>query len=164
MLLGQTLHTTQAEIYRALIEGTAFGARMILERLEEYGVPVNRIVCAGGIAEKNPLLMQIYADVTGREMLISRSSQTCALGGAIAASVVAGLENGGYADFPSAQAAMSGVKDETYVPDDVNRALYDTLFEEYRKIHDSFGGVAKVDLSGTMKSLLRVKDEMRRAS
>ena len=164
LLLGQTLHTTQAEIYRALIEGTAFGARMILERLEEYGVPVNRIVCAGGIAEKNPLLMQIYADVTGREMLISRSSQTCALGGAIAASVVAGLENGGYADFPSAQAAMSGVKDETYVPDDVNRALYDTLFEEYRKIHDSFGGVAKVDLSGTMKSLLRVKDEMRRAS
>jgi L-ribulokinase len=68
LLVGQTLHTSQAEIYRALIEGTAFGARMILERLEEYGIPVNQVVCAGGIAEKNPMLMQIYADITGREM------------------------------------------------------------------------------------------------
>src|SRR5204863_14634 len=65
LILGCTLHTTQAEIYRALIEATAFGARAIIERLREYGVPIDRVVCAGGIAEKNPLLMQIYADVTG---------------------------------------------------------------------------------------------------
>ena len=85
LLLGQTLSTTAAEIYRALIEATAFGARAILERIESYGVKIERIVCAGGIAEKNPMLMQIYADVTGREMLVAQSSQACALGAAVAA-------------------------------------------------------------------------------
>jgi len=161
LLLGQTLHTTQAEIYRALIEATAFGARMILERLEEYGVPVKRIICAGGIAEKNPLLMQIYADVTGREMLISRSSQTCALGGAIAASVVAGTGNGGYPDFPSAQVAMSGVKDATYAPKEANREIYNQLFEAYRNVHDAFGGQSVSELGSVMKSLLRIKEGVR---
>jgi L-ribulokinase len=156
LILGQTLHTSQAEIYRALIEATAFGARMILERLEAYGVPVGRIVCAGGIAEKNPLLMQIYADVTGREMLISRSSQTCALGGAIAASVVAGAENGGHRDYPTAQAAMSGVRDETYSPQAANKEIYDELFEQYRRLHDAFGGQSVEDLGSVMKSLLRI--------
>src|SRR5208337_1349780 len=90
LLLGQTLHTTRAEIYRALIEATAFGARAIIERFREYGVPIDRVVCAGGIAEKNPLLMQIYADVTGCTMLVAGSSQACALGSAIAAAVLAG--------------------------------------------------------------------------
>ena len=103
LLIGQTLHTTQAEIYRTLIEATAFGARMILERIEEYGVPVSRVVCAGGIAEKNPMLMQVYADITGREMLVSGSSQTCALGSAVSAAVLAGASNGGYDDFETAQ-------------------------------------------------------------
>jgi L-ribulokinase len=98
LLVGQTLYTTQAEIYRALIEGTAFGARAIIERIKEYGVPVDRIVCAGGIAEKNPLLMQIYADVTGCTMLVSGSSQACALGAAISAPCSPGPP-----DFPTAQ-------------------------------------------------------------
>ena len=112
LLLGQTLHTTRAEIYRALIEATAFGARAIIERLKEYGVPVERVVCSGGIAEKNPFLMQVYADVTGCEMLVSRSSQSCALGSAIGAAVVAGAHQ----DFAAAQAAMTGVKDICYKP------------------------------------------------
>ncbi len=90
LILGQTLHTTRAEIYRALIEATAFGARAIIERIEEYGVPIDRVVCAGGIAEKNPLLMQIYADVTGCTMHVAGSSQACALGSAISAAVLAG--------------------------------------------------------------------------
>ena len=90
LLLGQTLYTTPAEIYRALIEATAFGALTIINRFEEYGVKVEQIVNCGGIAEKNPLVMQIYADVTGRPMKISRSAQTCALGAAIAGAVVAG--------------------------------------------------------------------------
>ena len=90
LLLGQTLYTTPAEIYRALIEATAFGALTIINRFEEYGVKVEQIVNCGGIAEKNPLVMQIYADVTGRPIKISRSAQTCALGAAIAGAVVAG--------------------------------------------------------------------------
>ena len=82
-MLGQTLHTTRTEIYRALIEATAFGARAIIERIREYGVPIDRVVCCGGIAEKNELFMQIYADVIGQPMLIAGSPQTPALGAAI---------------------------------------------------------------------------------
>lgn len=162
LLLGQTLHTSQAEIYRALIEATAFGARAILERLDEYGVPVNRVVCAGGIAEKNPMLMQIYADITGREMLISSSSQTCALGSAVGAAVVAGSEKGGYDDFQSAQAAMTSLKDESYKPNPEAQAVYNDLFAEYKKLHDAFGGVGGSDLGGVMKRLLEIKDAARK--
>ncbi len=97
LLVGQTLYTTPAEIYRALVEATAFGALTIINRFEEYGVKVEQIVNCGGIAEKNPLVMQIYADVTGRPIRISRSAQTCALGAAIAGAVVAGSKAGGYA-------------------------------------------------------------------
>jgi L-ribulokinase len=95
LILGQTLHTTRAEIYRALLEATAFGARAIIERIREYGVPIDRVVCCGDIAEKNPLLMQIYADVTGCTMYVAGSSQACALGSAISAAVLAGSEKGG---------------------------------------------------------------------
>lgn len=162
LLLGQTLHTSQAEIYRALIEATAFGARAILERLDEYGVPVNRVVCAGGIAEKNPMLMQIYADITGREMLISSSSQTCALGSAVGAAVVAGSAKGGYDDFQSAQTAMTSLKDESYKPNPEAQAVYNDLFGEYKKLHDAFGGVGGSDLGGVMKRLLEIKDAVRK--
>lgn len=158
LLLGQTLHTSRAEIYRALIEATAFGARMILERIDEYGISVKRIVCAGGIAEKNPMLMQIYADITGREMLVSASSQSCALGAAIAAAVIAGAEKGGYADFESAQKAMTGLKEVRYQPDETRHAQYNRLFELYKKIHDSFGGVRTEDLGDVMKTLLDIKE------
>ena len=161
MLVGQTLHTSQAEIYRSLIEGTAFGARMILERLAEYNVPVNRVVCAGGIAEKNPMLMQIYADITGCEMLISRSSQTCALGSAVSAAVIAGSEKGGYDDFKTAQSAMTGLKDISYKPNPESQAIYNKLFALYKKLHDAFGGVESADLGSVMKDLLKIKEEAR---
>ena len=154
LLLGQTLHTTRAEIYRALIEATAFGARAIIERLKEYGVPVDRIVCSGGIADKNPFLMQVYADVTGCEMQLSRSSQSCALGSAIGAAVVAGL----HPDYPSAQAAMTGVKAERFQPNPAAQATYNKIYALYRTLHDAFGGVtAQADLSGVMKALLALK-------
>jgi len=90
LMVGQTLYSTPAEVYRALVEATAFGALTIINRFEEYGVKISQIVNCGGIAEKSPLTMQIYADVTGRPMKLSRSAQTCALGSAIAAAVVAG--------------------------------------------------------------------------
>ena len=158
LLLGQDLYTTRAEIYRALIEATAFGARAIIERIREYGVPIDRIVCAGGIAEKNPLLMQIYADATGCAMQVAGSSQACALGSAIAAAVLAGA----HANFAAAQAAMTSIKPERYEPIAANRAVYDRLYALYRDLHDSFGGLSKsADLSRVMKTLLEIKDSQR---
>jgi L-ribulokinase len=159
LLVGQTLHTTRAEVYRALIEGTAFGARAIIERLREYGVPVRRVVCAGGIAEKNPMLMQIYADATGCAMEVAGSSQACALGAAMAASVVAGA----HADFPSAQQAMAAPAKGAYRPDPANRRAYGKLYGLYRRLHDAFGGLdRKADLAPVMKELLAFKEKVRR--
>ncbi|MBD3173557.1 MAG: ribulokinase [Armatimonadia bacterium] len=161
LLLGQTLRTTRAEVYRALIEATAFGARMILDRMEEYGVTVERVVNCGGIAEKNPMLMQIYADVTGRTMLISRSGQTCALGAAMFGAVCAGPDKGGYATIQDAQAAMCGVKETTYEPIPENREVYQELFELYRRLHDTFGLSGHSDALGdVMKKLLEIRSRV----
>ncbi|MFC1783865.1 ribulokinase [Planctomycetota bacterium] len=161
LLLGQTLHTRPEEIYRALIEATAFGALTIINRLEEYGVKVDEVINCGGIAEKNPLLMQIYADVTGREMKISRSSQTCALGAAIAGAVVAGKQTGGYDDFAAAQAAMCGIIDTIYKPVAQNHKIYKKLYDLYAQLHDAFG---RADHSGClgriMKDLLDIKEKV----
>lgn len=162
LLLGQTLHTSRAEIYRALIEATAFGARAIIERYREYGVRIDRVVCAGGIAEKNALLMQIYADVLKCPLQVSGSSQTCALGAAVAASVLAGPENGGHASFREAQAAMTHVKDTVYEPKPGNGAVYDRLYVLYRQVHDAFGGVNQsANLGHVMKDLLEIKESQR---
>jgi L-ribulokinase len=156
LLLGQTLHTTRAEIYRALIEATAYGARAIVERLQEYGVPVERVVCCGGIAEKNELFMQIYADVLGYPMLVAGSPQTPALGSAISAAVAAGI----YSSFEEAQSRMTSLKEKTFTPDPEAKAVYDELYRMYRELHDTFGGVAgaKADLATLMKRLLAVRD------
>ncbi len=160
LLLGQTLQTTRAEIYRALIEATAFGAHTILNRMKEYGVPVERIVCCGGIAEKNPLLMQIYADITGQTMVISRSAQTCALGAALFGAVAAGAAAGGYATTEEAQAAMTGVKEVVYRPNPEAQSVYARLYSLYRRLHDSFGVAGTQDcLADVMKELLNVKRE-----
>jgi L-ribulokinase len=156
LLVGCTLHTTRAEIYRALIEATAFGARAIIERLREYGVPLERIVCAGGIAEKNPLLMQIYADVTGCTMLTAGSGQACALGSAVAAAVVGRA----YPDYPSAQKAMTQLGKRKYRPRARERKRYDALYAQYRLLHDSFGQVPPGGgVSRVMKDLLAMKHD-----
>lgn len=154
LILGQDLYTSRAEIYRALIEATAYGARAIIERIEEYGVRIERVVCTGGIAEKNPLLMQVYADVTGRAMYVAASSQTCALGSAVSAAVLAGVHK----DFAAAEAAMTTLKDEHFEPIAENVAVYEQLYALYRELHDAFGGVNKsADLSRVMKTLLDIK-------
>jgi L-ribulokinase len=159
LLLGQTLHTKPEEIYRALIEATAFGALTIINRFEEYSVHIKDVVNCGGIAEKNPMLMQIYADVTGREMKISRSAQTCALGSAIAAAVVAGKLAGGYDDFNAAQKAMCGAKDVTYKPKAENVKIYQQLYKLYKQLHDAFGINADAGrLANVMKDLLSIKE------
>ncbi|MFA6110097.1 MAG: ribulokinase [Candidatus Latescibacterota bacterium] len=165
LLVGQTLYTTRAEVYRALIEATAFGARAIIERLREYGVAIERVVCCGGIAEKNPFLMQIYADVIGCAMQVSGVAETCALGAALAAAVVAGSAKGGYEDFATAQARMTTVKAKQYEPDPAARAVYDRLYGLYRLLHDGFGGSAtSVDLSRVMKDLIAIKEAQTRSA
>src|SRR5207244_11946848 len=132
LLVGQTLHTSRSDVYRALIEATAFGARTIVERLQEYGVAVDRIACCGGIAEKNRLFMQIYADVLGHPMQIARSPQTPALGAAISAAVAAGTAAGGYDTFDDAQARMTSVLPHAFLPDPMRHAIYDELYRMYR--------------------------------
>lgn len=162
LILGLTLHSTPAEIYRALVEATAFGARVIMERYEEYGVAVERIVNCGGISAKNRMVMQIYADVMGRPLLISRSSQTCALGAAMSGAVAAGAAGGGHADFPQAVDAMTGVQDVVFEPIPEHREMYDRLYAFYRRLHDAFGiEGAGDDLFDVMKGLLDLRDEVR---
>jgi len=162
LLLGQTLYTTPAEIYRALIEATAFGALTIINRFEEYGVKVEQIVNCGGIAEKNPLAMQIYADVTGRPIKISRSGQTCALGAAIAGAVVAGQPAGGYANYADAQKAMTGLKPRVFQPNPGAHAVYKELYSLYRKLHDAFGTQqATGNLYDVMKQLIAIRNRAR---
>ncbi len=164
LIVGQTLHTRPAEIYRALIEATAFGALTIINRFEEYGVKVEDVVNCGGIAEKNPLVLQIYADVTGRPMKVARSSQTCALGAAICGAVAAGAAGGGYDDFASAQAAMAGLKEIVYDPDPAANAVYGELFELYSTMHDAFGTTDETgDLSAIMKRLIEIRSRVRAA-
>lgn len=160
LIIGQTLQTTRAEIYRALIEATAFGARAIIERMREYGVPIDRVVCCGGIAEKNDLFMQIYADVIGQPMLIAGSPQTPALGSAVAAAVTAGAADGGHATWEDAQDRMTTLKEKRFVPRADARRAYDELYSVYRELHDSFGGVpgARAELGTVMKRLLAIKE------
>ncbi len=164
LVLGLTLHTKPAEIYRALVEATAFGALTIINRFREYGVDIDEIVNCGGIAEKNPLVMQIYADVTGLEMKIARSAQTCALGAAMAGAVVAGKKGGGHDTFAAAQAAMSGVKNKTFKPDAERHKIYAEIYRLYRELHDAFGTKKGTgSLGHVMKDLLAIKDRQRGA-
>jgi L-ribulokinase len=159
LLVGQTLYTTPAEIYRALIEATAYGALTIINRFEEYGVKVKQVVNCGGIAEKSPLVMQIYADITGRPMKISRSAQTCALGSAIAAAVVAGAHK----NYAAAQKAMTGLKPKVFKPDPRAHAVYKPLYALYKELHDAFGTKEwNGNLYGVMKQLIEIRSQARK--
>lgn len=160
LLVGQTLHTTRAEIYRALIEATAFGARAIVDRLSEYGVTIERVVCCGGIAEKNELFMQVYADVLGHPMLIAGSPQAPALGAAVAAAVTAGAGVGGYDRFEAAQERMTPPPVKRFLPDAAAHEVYDQLYGIYRELHDAFGGIpdAMAEFPSLMKRLLDIRE------
>ena len=174
-MIGLTLYSTPAEIYRALIESTAFGARAIMERLEEYGQTVKQIINCGGISVKNPLVMQIYADVMARPIKISRSTQTSALGSAIAGAVVAGRKAGGWDNFGEAMKAMTGTLKQEFHPIPANVAVYEELYRLYMQLHDSFGlrggkrsfAASESDSKGSsgnyeaMKQLLNIKDRAR---
>jgi L-ribulokinase len=139
LLVGATLATTAPDIYRALLESTAFGTREIIEALTRGGVPVDRIVAAGGLPERNRLLMQIYADVTNREFRIIESALGGALGAAMHGAVAAGAAAGGYADIFTAAQAMGGLKDEVYRPIPENVAVYEQLYADYSTLYSYFG-------------------------
>jgi L-ribulokinase len=137
--LGATLATTAPDIYRALLESTAFGTRKIIEALTGSGVPVTRTVAAGGLPDRNKLLMQIYADVTNREFRIVKSALAGALGAAMHGAVAAGAQAGGYADIYAAAAKMGGIKDEIFRPIPEHVAVYNQLYAEYSRLYDTFG-------------------------
>ncbi|MFA7171970.1 MAG: ribulokinase [Kiritimatiellia bacterium] len=135
VVLGLTLHSSPAEIFRTLIEATAFGACVIRDHIKEYGVPIESVITCGGIAKKSPLLMQIYADVLNCPMLVSSSDQACALGSAMAGAVVGGA----HPDFEAAAAAMTTLDEQRYTPVQANVVVYEQLFQLYKQLHDLFG-------------------------
>lgn len=134
MILGLNLDTRPEHIYRALLEATAFGARVILESYEKAGISINSIVICGGIALKNPLMMQIYADVFGKHILVSRCTQAPALGSAIYAAAAAGLGN-----VYQMTARMGCTEYLRYTPDPIAQSRYEHLYSEYLLLHDYFG-------------------------
>jgi len=156
LLIGQTLATKPEEIYRALIEATAYGTRVIIESFEAYGVPVNEIVATGGLPDRNRLLMQIYADVNGREVKVAKSHQTPALGAAMFGAVAAGAAAGGYDSIFAASKTMAHLRDDHYVPIPENKAVYERLFKEYLTLHDYFGRGE----NDVMKRLKALKSEV----
>lgn len=160
LLIGQSLQTTAVEIYRAMIEATAFGALAIINRIEDYGVKVDQIVTGGGIAEKSPLTMQIYADVCGRPIKLSRSNQTCALGACIFGSIAGGVHD----STTSAIEAMTGTKDVVYVPNSDAVQIYARLYELYKDLHDSFGTKGlNPEMTHVMKGLINIRQEVRQS-
>lgn len=138
-LLGLTLDTRPEQIYRALIEGSGFGTRAIVENFVGNGVAVDELYACGGLAEKNALLMQLYADITGRPIRLVRSTLACALGAAILGAVAAGSADGGYDRIETAVAHMGGVRDVVYEPDPANHARYSEIFAEWIRLHDYLG-------------------------
>ncbi len=139
MMLGMTLGTKPEEIYRALIEATAFGTREIIGNFEAHGVRIRELVACGGIAAKDEMTMQIYADVCNREIRVSASGQTAAFGAAMFGAVAAGSARGGYDSIFEAARAMPRMRDESFRPNPASAEVYDRLFQEYRILHDYFG-------------------------
>jgi L-ribulokinase len=153
LMLGMTLLTKPQEIYRALLEATAFGTRKIVDAFHENGVAVDVLYACGGLPQKNRLLMQIYADVTNREIYVADSKQTPALGAAMFAAVAAGQAQGGYDSIIDAAEKMARVKEETFKPIPEHVEVYEQLYQEYSKLHDYFGRGE----NDVMKRLKRIK-------
>jgi L-ribulokinase len=156
LLIGATLATKPEDIYRALIEATAYGTRVIVEAFDSNGVAVDEIVACGGLPGRNRLLMQIYADVTGREIRVANTTQSGALGSAMFAAVAAGKEAGGYDTIFEAAKHMARLQDVVYRPSPARKAVYDQLFAEYVTLHDHFGRGA----NGVMKRLKTLRQRV----
>ncbi|MFD2328517.1 ribulokinase [Cohnella sp. GCM10020058] len=155
VVVGYTLLTKPEEMYRTLLEATAFGTRTIIDAFHHNGVSVNEVYACGGLPQKNALLMQIYADVTNREIKVADSKQTPAVGAAMFGAVAAGAAKGGYDSVVDAAKAMARVREETFKPIAENVAVYERLYAEYRTLHDYFGRGA----NDVMKRLKALKEE-----
>jgi L-ribulokinase len=153
LLVGMTLATRPAEIYRALIEATAFGTRVIVDAFTSAGLAVDEVVACGGLPDRNPLLMQIYADVTGLRHTVAASGQAPALGSAMHAAVAAGV----HPTIVDASLHMARSSDLVYEPDPAHRDVYDALYAEYVTLHDLFGRHGQE----TMRTLKRLQLEAR---
>ncbi|MEA5070158.1 MAG: FGGY-family carbohydrate kinase, partial [Christensenellaceae bacterium] len=153
LIVGMTLTTKPEDIYRALVEATAYGARTILTAYGAHGVHVRRLFACGGIAQKNPFIMQLYADVIGRPIGIARSAQTPALGSAMFGALAAGAARGGYDSIADAAREMGGTTGVVYRPIPENQRIYDQLYREYAALHDHFGRGA----NDVMKRLKTIK-------
>jgi L-ribulokinase len=153
LLAGATLNTTPGEIYRALVEATAFGTRNVIRAFETEGIPVERLVACGGLAEKSPLVMQIFADVNNRRIFLPKSLQASGLGAAMYGAVAGGA----FRDIREAARQMAGLQDRSYAPDAESHAVYCKLYEEYLCLHDYFG-------RGANEVMLRLKSLKRSAA
>ena len=158
MMLGMTLTTKAEEMYRALIEATAYGKKMIIDTFEEAGVPVDELYACGGIAKKDPMMMQIYADVTNKEIFIGESDQAPALGSAMFGAVAAGAAKGGYDSIFDAAKVMGKVEERTYKPIPENVEAYSKLYAEFKILHDYFGK----GTNDVMKRLKKIKAEAKK--
>jgi L-ribulokinase len=157
LILGQTLHTEAHEIYRALIEATAFGALTIIRRMEEHGVKIDRVVNTGGLSIKNATLMQIYADILGRPLQVAASEQTCALGAAFFGAVC-----GGSVALEEVQRNCCRMREVEYRPIPENEAVYREIYALYRTLHDAFGVSGwQGRLDHVMKELIAIRQRQR---
>jgi L-ribulokinase len=159
-LLGATLATKPEEIYRALIESTAYGTRVIIDNFAANGVPVTEIVATGGLPERNKLLMQIYADITGRPIRLTGTGQGGAFGSAMHGAVAAGKAAGGHDSIVEAARLMARLREAVVHPIPENREIYNRLYREYVTLHDYFGRGA----NDVMKRLKQLKEEIIAAS
>jgi L-ribulokinase len=155
MMLGMTLLTRPEEIYRALIEATAYGTRLIIETFNQNNVPIRELIATGGLPDRNKLLMQIYSDVTGLSIHVPEATQIGALGSAMHGAVAAGAARGGYDSIVDASVNMARLGKDSYQPIPENKAIYDRLFAEYVTLHDYFG-------RGENDVMKRLKDLRRR--
>jgi len=156
LILGIKLTTKPEEIYRAIIEATAFGTRKIIEAFENSGIKIESLFACGGLAQKNGMLMQIYSDVTDRKINIANSTQTGCLGSAMHAAVAAGY----YKDIKEAAKYMSHLKDRKFIPNKNNVSIYNRLYKQYSRLHDYFG----LPKNSEMKILTEIRKEVKKVS
>ena len=139
LLIGMTLATTRGDVYRSLVEATGFGTLRILDAFADQHVPVTELIAVGGLAERSPLLLQIYADITRRPIRLAASANASATGAAMLGAVAAGESAGGHASFVSAAAHMAALKPGGVEPNEASARAYDDLYREYLELHDHFG-------------------------
>lgn len=157
LILGMTLGTRPEEIFRAIVEATAFGTKTIVDNYEKHGITADRIVAAGGVAEKSPFIMQIFSDILDRKITVPSAPYAAARGAAIFASLAAGKKNGGWDNAEEAISNMTDQAGKTYYPDKENAAIYKKLYALYVRLHDEFGrqGGTGYDV---MKEIKKIKN------